>query len=207
MLKEHWGLFPLPFYTLFSFSNWEQLAIFHVGTNECLNCKGAQSSDLLNFQLRYPPCVAQSSNGIWCNFFKTDFAKQVLSNSNCSLSLYALSNLAGLLDRKKKKCALGRQFSKILKGSAKQEVSECCNHSSWLRLTRKQVREVFCSTAPAQPQPSSSHTPRPVDVAGTEAEAECRDRQTHFSVCIADCRAWYGGWTFSNMFFSIEKMM
>lgn len=148
-------------FTHFFLSNWEQLAIFHIGTNERLNCKGAQSSDLLNFQLRYPPCVAQSSNGMWCNFFKTDFAKQVLSNSDCSLSLYALSNLAGLLDRKKKKKgALGQQFSKILKGSAKQEVSECCNHSSWLRLTRKRVREVLCSIAP--PTPALPPTPHPV---------------------------------------------
>ena len=161
MLKEHWGLFPSPFYTFFFFfslSNWEQLAIFHVGANRCLNCKGAQSSDLLNFQLRYPPCVAQSSNGIWCNFFKTDFAKQVLSNSNCSLSLCVLSNLAGLLDRKKN-CALGQQFSKILKGSAKQEISECCNYSGWLRLTRKQVREVLCSTAPTHTPALPPHSP------------------------------------------------
>lgn len=161
----------------------------------------------LTFSLGIHPVLHNRQMG-----YDAIFLKQTLQNKYwvTQIALYPCMRLATLQvcwTGKKKKCALGRQFSKILKGSAKQEVSECCNHSSWLRLTRKQVREVFCSTAPAQPQPSSSHTPRPVDVAGTEAEAECRDRQTHFSVCIADCRAWYGGWTFSNMFFSIEKMM
>lgn len=71
-------------------------------------------------------------------FLKTDFAKQVLGNPKLSLSLYVPSNLAGLFGRKKK-FALGQQFSKILKGSEKHEAWECCNQSAWLRLTEEEV--------------------------------------------------------------------
>ena len=109
------------------------------------------------------------------------FLKQTLQNKYwvTQIALYPCMRLATLqvcwIEKKKKKCALGQQFSKILKGSAKQEVSECCNHSSWLRLTRKQVREVLCSAAlPPTPSPH----PHPVDTAGREAEAKCRDRHT-----------------------------
>lgn len=135
------------------------------------------------------------------------FLKQTLQNKYwvTQIALYPCMRLATLQVCwiEKKKCALGQQFSKILKGSAKQEVSECCNHSSWLRLTRKQVREVLCSAAlPPTPQPS----PPPGGHSRERGRSQMQG-QTHFSVCIVDCRAWYGGWTFSNTFFSVEKMM
>lgn len=73
----------------------------------------------LIFSLAIRPALHNHQKGNDAIFFKTDFAKQVLSNSNLSLSLYAPNNLAGLFDRKS--LPLDSKFSKILKSTEEQD--------------------------------------------------------------------------------------